>query len=196
LKEEALSFHKKNTDNRYNRLYDYKFCLEFAFRLYIEYADAAGNGYSEPEKEFDAFSTNVDECIAEQLKFLDQEEVKESMDKDRNIATDILRFLFITHDMQCNDDCLLMKEKHSLLLRIRTHYIIKTFERMYGVAPTAKCVTAYFRDRDLSYVYKDKRQKKYKGKSYITIDMRYLFDEGKKELSAEEIKEIERSLRF
>lgn len=190
-KEELDSFRKRNTDNRYRRLSDYKFCLEFAFRLYIEYANSAGNGYDDPEREFEAFSTHVDECIAEQLLFLDKEAVRESINKDRNIAADILKFLFITHVMECNDDCILQKEKGSVLLRIRTHYIIDTFESAYGVKLSAKYVTAYFRDRDLSQVYKDKRQKKYKGKSYITIDMRCLLNEGKKGLSAEERKEIE-----
>ena len=175
LKKEYSAFRCSAYDHesKFGRLYEQFFLIDFAFSLYLEYAVSVGLNINK-ELVKNNFQNYVRQALKKQngiLISLDRKEVK-SVNFSKELVTMISDGSVTL--LKKGSECF---EKGGFIY-ITTRYFNSKLREKYERDFSARSITSYFRDRYISEVDADNRQKKYKGRRYLKLNKKELMKDA------------------
>ncbi len=164
-----------NSSNRYKRLDDQKFLLEYVFDLFLSYAkkliDFDYEGFTQLFKEY------LNNTIESQLALIDKMQLR---DRSRNnLSSAVLAMWkcgYLT-DLGKNSKCF----KKSNCLYITALHLSERLHSFIGVKLSTKNIVSYFRSHDFSGFYDDGTSKKIGNLRYLTLNFAELNMDASKE---------------
>ena len=152
--------------SKYGRLYEQFFLLRFVFGVFLDYLISLEFAVDK-EMVMKDFSHHLKVTLSEQEKVLDYLEKEEV--SAVNLSKELLKFMDegIISPGKKGTECFV----HERSLYITNSCFGKLLYQQYGVSYSSKFIAAYFRDRYISQVYADNRQKKYNNKAYLILDI-------------------------
>lgn len=175
LKNEYHAFRlsAQSYESKFGRLYEQFFLLKFAFSVYLEYAESIG--------------ININKKIAVN-NF--QNHVKKALKKQNDILTSLdkreVKSINFSHElvaMISNGSVALSKKGSECFQKggfiyITTRYFNSKLREKYDKDFSARSIASYFRDRYISEVDSDNRQKKYRGHRYLKLNKKELMKDA------------------
>ena len=175
LKDEysGFRFSAQAHESKFGRLYEQFFLLDFAFLVYLEYAESVGINTSRDIVISD-FRSHVSKALKKQndiLISLDKKEVKSI-----NFSHELVAMI-------SNGSVALSKKGSECFekggcIYITTRYFNSKLREKYDKDFSVRSIASYFRERYISEVDSDNRQKKYRGHRYLKLNKKELMKDA------------------
>lgn len=159
--------------SKFGRLYEQFFLLDFAFSLYLEYVESVCMSINK-DIVISNFQSHVRKALKKQndiLTSLDKKEVK-SINFSKELVTMISGGSVKLSKK--GEECF---EKGGYIY-ITTRYFNSKLREKYDKDFSLRSITSYFRDRYISEVDSDNRQKKYQGRRYLKLNKKELMKDS------------------
>lgn len=175
LKNEYNAFRlsAQSQESKFGRLYEQFFLLDFAFSVYLEYAESIGMNINKGIV-ISNFRNDVRKALKKQndiLTSLDKREVK-TINLSHELVAMISNGSVVSSKK--GSECF---EKNGYIY-ITTRYFNAKLREKYDKDFSARSIASYFRDRYISEVDSDNRQKKYQGRRYLKLNKKELMKDA------------------
>lgn len=169
LKQQFKAFRISGVSHKfgYERLYEQAFLLSYAYGLFLDYATELGckiNDRDAAEKQFFGY---INRAVVEQMEVIKKLQTREI--DSVNLSLELLTMIK-NGDIRVGkkgDPCFVKGKR----LYVKNSEIGRGLGNKFGKNFSAKRIAAYFRDRYISEVYADNRNKKYNNKCYLILNI-------------------------